>query len=42
MNGDYLDDLASVSATNINYQLESGGFNSADIGTTSADIAKSI
>jgi len=39
MNGDYLDDLVSVSSTNINinYQLESGGFNAVDIGTTPAD-----
>lgn len=39
MNGDYLDDLVSISSSNINinYQLEAGGFNSVNIGTTNAD-----
>ncbi|WP_299215179.1 FG-GAP-like repeat-containing protein [uncultured Dokdonia sp.] len=39
MNGDYLDDLVSISATNINinYQLEGGGFNTVNINTTAAD-----
>ncbi|WP_299683044.1 FG-GAP-like repeat-containing protein [uncultured Dokdonia sp.] len=39
MNGDYLDDLVSVSASNINinYQLETGGFNTVNITTTNAD-----
>lgn len=39
MNGDFLDDLVSISSTNINinYQLEAGGFNNVDITTTDAD-----
>lgn len=39
MNGDFLDDLVSVTATNINinYQLEGGGFNTVDIATTPAN-----
>ncbi|WP_412987308.1 FG-GAP-like repeat-containing protein [Pontimicrobium sp. IMCC45349] len=39
MNNDGLDDLVSVTTTNINinYQLAGGGFNSVNIGTTSAD-----
>lgn len=43
MNGDYLDDLVSVSATNINinYQLEGGGFNTVNISTTPADYTPS-
>ncbi|SNS06683.1 FG-GAP-like repeat-containing protein [Dokdonia pacifica] len=43
MNGDYLDDLVSVSATNINinYQLEAGGFDSVNINTTPADYTPS-
>lgn len=43
MNGDRLDDLVSVTATNINinYQLPGGGFNSVNIGTTSADFTPS-
>lgn len=38
MNGDYLDDLVSISQSNINinYQLASGGFNSVNITTTPA------
>ncbi|WP_299767584.1 FG-GAP-like repeat-containing protein [uncultured Dokdonia sp.] len=43
MNGDYLDDLVSVTANNINinYQLETGGFNPVDINTTNADYTPS-
>lgn len=43
MNGDYLDDLISVTANNINinYQLEAGGFNPVDINTTNADYTPS-
>ena len=39
MNNDFLDDLVSVSQTNINinYQLAGGGFNSVNITTSSAD-----
>ena len=39
MNGDYLDDLVSITDAiiNINYQLEAGGFNAVNIGTTTAD-----
>ncbi len=38
MNGDFLDDLVAISATNIsmNYQLASGGFNNVNITTTAA------
>lgn len=38
MNGDFLDDLVSISQSNINinYQLASGGFNSVNIPTTPA------
>ncbi|MEZ4793658.1 MAG: FG-GAP-like repeat-containing protein [Gelidibacter sp.] len=43
MNGDFLDDLVSISQTNINinYQLASGGFNSVNITTTPADYQPS-
>lgn len=43
MNGDFLDDLISVSATNINinYQLEGGGFNTVDNATTPANYTPS-
>ncbi len=43
MNNDQLDDLVSVTATNINinYQLVAGGFNSVNIGTSSADFTPS-
>ncbi|MFC4634926.1 FG-GAP-like repeat-containing protein [Dokdonia ponticola] len=43
MNGDFLDDLVSVTATNINinYQLEEGGFNTVDIATTPANYTPS-
>lgn len=43
MNGDFLDDLVSVSASNINinYQLASGGFNSVDIPTSTATYTPS-
>ncbi|MEP0262847.1 FG-GAP-like repeat-containing protein [Dokdonia sp.] len=43
MNGDFLDDLVSVSNTNvnINYQLEGGGFNTVDITTTPANYTPS-
>ena len=39
LNGDFLDDVVSISSTNINvhYQLASGGFNATNITTTSAD-----
>ena len=38
MNGDFLDDLVSISQTNINinYQLSTGGFNNVNIATTAA------
>ncbi|MGJ8591554.1 MAG: FG-GAP-like repeat-containing protein [Aquaticitalea sp.] len=38
MNGDFLDDLVSISTSNINinYQLPAGGFNSVNIATTPA------
>ena len=41
LNGDYLDDVVSVSADNINvhYQSASGGFNVANIATSQADFA---
>lgn len=40
MNGDHLDDIVAVTATNINihYQLATGGFNSVNITTSSADF----
>jgi hypothetical protein len=43
MNNDYLDDIVSVSSTNINifYQLSSGGFDEANITTTSANYLPS-
>lgn len=43
MNGDFLDDLVSVTSTNINinYQLEAGGFNTVDIPTTPANFTPS-
>jgi hypothetical protein len=39
MNGDNLDDIVSVSSSNVNvhYQLEGGGFNTVNIPTTAAD-----
>ena len=39
MNGDHLDDIVSASSTNVNihYQLETGGFNEVNIGTTNAN-----
>ncbi|WP_407556424.1 FG-GAP-like repeat-containing protein [Winogradskyella sp. 4-2091] len=41
LNGDFLDDVVSVSSSNINihYQLSSGGFNVVNIATTMADNA---
>lgn len=43
MNGDFLDDLVSVTNTNvnINYQLEGGGFNNVNITTTPANYTPS-
>ena len=43
MNGDYLDDVVSISSTtiNINYQIATGGFNTVNITTTSADFLPS-
>ncbi|WP_186991457.1 FG-GAP-like repeat-containing protein [Constantimarinum furrinae] len=43
MNGDYLDDIVSIQATNINifYQQIGGGFNEVDITTTSANYLPS-
>lgn len=40
MNGDFLDDIVSITETNINinYQLSSGGFNSVNITTSTADF----
>ncbi|MGS2725780.1 FG-GAP-like repeat-containing protein [Psychroserpens sp. BH13MA-6] len=40
MNGDHLDDIVSVTTTNVNvhYQLLGGGFNEVDIPTPSADF----
>lgn len=40
LNGDFLDDVVSVSSGNINvhYQLASGGFNMSNISTTNADF----
>ncbi|MFK7832251.1 MAG: FG-GAP-like repeat-containing protein [Winogradskyella sp.] len=41
LNGDFLDDVVSVSASNINvhYQVASGGFNMANIATPNADFS---
>ncbi|NRD18687.1 VCBS repeat-containing protein [Winogradskyella eckloniae] len=41
LNGDFLDDVVSVSSSNINihYQLFSGGFNVVNIATSQADFA---
>ena len=43
LNGDFLDDIVSVSSSNINvhYQLAAGGFNMVNIATTSADNSPS-
>ena len=43
LNGDFLDDIVSVSSSNINihYQLSSGGFSMTNIATTSADFTPS-
>jgi len=43
LNGDFLDDIVSVSSSNINvhYQLATGGFNAVNIGTTAADNSPS-
>ncbi|WP_435413318.1 FG-GAP-like repeat-containing protein [Psychroserpens mesophilus] len=43
MNGDYLDDIVSVSTNNVNihYQLNSGGFNEVNITTSNADYLPS-
>ncbi|EDP72755.1 hypothetical protein FBALC1_16677 [Flavobacteriales bacterium ALC-1] len=43
LNGDFLDDIVSVSSDNINvhYQLASGGFSMNNIATTSADYTPS-
>ncbi len=43
MNNDHLDDLVSVTSTNINinYQLETGGFDSVNITTSEADFTPS-
>ena len=43
LNGDFLDDVVSVSSNNINvhYQLAAGGFNMADITTSNADFIPS-
>jgi len=43
MNGDHLDDIVSVSSTNVNihYQLAGGGFNEVDITTPNADFLPS-
>ncbi len=43
LNGDFLDDVVSVSSNNINvhYQLASGGFNMVNIETTNADYSPS-
>lgn len=40
MNGDFLDDIVSVSSTNVSvhYQLSTGGFNQVNIPTPSADF----
>lgn len=43
LNGDFLDDVVSISRTNINihYQLNTGGFNAVNVTTTSADFIPS-
>lgn len=43
MNGDYLDDIVSISrnSVNINYQLSGGGFETVDIPTPEADFTPS-
>lgn len=43
LNGDFLDDVVSVSSDNINvhYQLAAGGFSMSNIATTTADFAPS-
>ena len=43
MNGDFLDDIVAVNATNINirHQLTTGGFDNINIATTSADFTPS-
>ena len=43
MNGDFLDDIVSITATNvnINFQLSGGGFTSRDISTPNADFTPS-
>ena len=43
MNGDFLDDIVAVNATNINirHQLSTGGFDNVNITTTSADFTPS-
>ncbi len=43
LNGDFLDDVVSISSSNINvhYQLASGGFSMSNITTTSADFQPS-
>lgn len=43
MNGDFLDDIVSVSSTNIkiHYQLSGGGFNEVNITTSAADFLPS-
>jgi len=43
MNGDFLDDIVSISSTNVNilYQQAGGGFNTTNITTTSADFSPS-
>lgn len=43
LNGDFLDDVVSVSSSNINvhYQLATGGFNTTNISTTPADNSPS-
>jgi len=43
MNGDFLDDIVSISSTNVNiqYQLSAGGFNNVNITTTAANYLPS-
>ncbi|WP_250433530.1 FG-GAP-like repeat-containing protein [Hanstruepera flava] len=43
MNGDYLDDIVSISSTNINIQEQQsgGGFQEVNVGTTTADYSPS-
>ncbi|WP_223032392.1 FG-GAP-like repeat-containing protein [Hanstruepera marina] len=43
MNGDYLDDIVSISSTNINIQEQQsgGGFQETNVGTTTADFSPS-